>query len=73
MERLTSAWGYDIYELSKEECKENGRVYPTLCAFSSDWDEAEDGERHVDNSESEFETLKEAKGWCNYYQRNVCL
>ena len=73
MIRIASVCGYDIYELTKEECKANGRVYPTLCAFYDDWDEEEDGERHVNTSESEFETLKEAKEWCNYYQRNVCL
>lgn len=73
MKHLTTECGYDIYELSKEECKEHGRVYPTLCAFYSDWDESEDGERHVNDSECEFETLREAKSWCKYYQRNVCL
>ena len=70
MERVASVFGYDIYELSKEECRKNGRVYPTFCVFPDNWDEEEDGERQVNLSETEEVNLTEAKCWCSYYRRN---
>lgn len=70
MKKVTTKYGYDVYELTKDECKRNGRIYPLLCAFPNDWDEKEDGKRHVNYSNSEFETLQEFEDWAKEYRRD---
>lgn len=69
MKKVENFYGYDIYELSKEECRENYRVFPCLCAFCDNWDEYEDGVRTPNASECDFENLQEAKQWCKEYDR----
>lgn len=56
--------------LRKTNAQSNGRIFPLLCAFPNDWDEKEDGERHVNYSNSEFETLQEFEDWAKEYRRD---
>lgn len=69
MKKIASMYGYEIYELSREEARKEGRVYPCLCAFYDDWDDEEDGVRDVNYSECEFDNLDEANEWCKEYRR----
>ena len=64
MKKIETAYGYDIFELTKEECKE--RWYEFLC-FAV-FVEGETYET-VGLDESTFGTLEEAKDWCKEYDR----
>ena len=70
MKQVANFYGFDIYELTEQEAKKACRVYPCLCAFPDNWDEDEDGEREVDISECEFDSLVEAETWCRRYRRD---
>lgn len=70
MEKVTSFYGYDIFALTREEARRNGRIYPCLCAFYNDHDEDEDGAREVNTSKCEFEGIEEALEWCREYSRD---
>lgn len=70
MKKIDNFYGYDIYELSLAECRENGIQYPTLTAFYDDWDEDEDGQRTWSAGECDFDTIEEAREWCREYSRH---
>ena len=56
--------GYDLYELTKEECKEKWYEYPTIAIF----DEGEDYDTGCE--QCSVGTLEEAEEWCKEYRRD---
>lgn len=69
MKFLQTAHGYDIYELSADECKKNFRTFPLFCCFNAETTEPID--RELALSENEAETLEEMLSWCEKYCRNI--
>ena len=64
MKKIETTQGYDIYELTKEECKEKWYEYPTFAIF----DEGENYDNGVE--QCSVSTIEEAKEWCEEYSRN---
>lgn len=64
MKKVKTAYGYDIYELTKEECKKRWYEYPCFCAFC-------EGENFdtVGYEECSLGTLGELVEWCKEYAR----
>lgn len=69
MKLVATYYGYDVFELTATECRQFEREFPCLCVYYDNWDDAEDGVRTPNNSESEFGSLAEAKAWCKEYRR----
>ena len=65
MVEVTSAFGYDIYELTEEECDEGFYEYPCFCAVC----EGEDFEG-AGHEECSVGTLNEMLDWCREYRRD---
>ena len=63
MKKIETTRGYDIYELTKEECKEKWYEYPTFAIF----DEGETYENGIE--QCSVGTLEEAEEWCKEYDR----
>lgn len=70
MKFLQTANGYDIYELSADECKKNFRTFPLFCCFHAG---TEPVDRDLALSENEAETLDEMLDWCKQYSRDSIL
>lgn len=64
---LQTAYGYDIYKLSADECKKNFRTFPLFCCFNAG---TEPADRDLALTENEAETLEEMLDWCEKYSRN---
>lgn len=64
MKKIETMCGYDLYELTKEECNKHWYEYPCIAIFC-------EGETYdtVGCDESTFETIKEARAWCKEYDR----
>ena len=63
MKKIETTYGYDIYELSKEECKQRYYEFPTFAIF-------DEGETYdTDVEQCSVGTLKEAHAWCKEYDR----
>ena len=67
MKFLQTTNGYDIYELSADECKKNFRTFPLFCCFHAG---TEPIDRDLALSENEAETLDEMLDWCQKYNRD---
>ena len=65
MVKVETAHGYDIYELSQKECRENFYEYPTFAVFV-------EGESYatVGVDETSETSLEEARAWCEKYSLN---
>lgn len=70
MKFLQTTNGYDIYELSADECKKNFRTFPLFCCFHAG---TEPIDRDLALSENEAETLDEMLDWCQKYNRDSIL
>ncbi len=65
MKLVETTHGYDIYELSEQECKESFYEYPTYAVF------VEGENRDMVGFEEDSEgSLEEARKWCEKYSRN---
>ena len=65
MLKLTTSYGYDIYELTEQECNENFYEYPCFCAVYEGEDF--DGAGH---EECSVGSLNELLDWCKEYRRD---
>ena len=65
MEKVETTNGYDIYELSEDECEERYYSHPTFAVFV-------EGETYdtVGAEETSEGSLEEAQNWCKRYSRN---
>ena len=63
MKKIETAYGYDIFELTKEECREKWYEYPTFAIF----DEGENYDNGIE--QCSVGTLAEARMWCKEYDR----
>lgn len=64
MKKIETTNGYDLYELTKEECSKMWYEYPTIAIF----DEGENYENGIE--QCSVGTLEEARSWCKEYARN---
>lgn len=55
---------FRIYELTESECKQFGRVYPTLVCWSEEPGTVNEDIGNLNHSETETETLEEMVAWC---------
>lgn len=64
MMKLTTSFGYDIYELSEDECDERFYEYPTFAVFV-------EGENYdtAGVEETSEASLNDALAWCVRYRR----
>ena len=63
MKKIETAYGYDIYELTKEECKERWYEFPCFVVF-------DEGENYKNGIEQcSVGDLGSAKAWCQEYDR----
>lgn len=64
MVKIETNNGYDIYELTKQECKDLWYVYPTFAVFV-------EGETYetVGYDETSEGSLEDARKWCERYSR----
>ena len=64
MEKVETTNGYDIYELSEDECEEAYYCHPCFAVVF----EGEDIE--IGCEETTEGSLEEAQNWCERYSRN---
>ena len=57
---------YRVYELEERECREHGRVYPTLVCWLKNHHE---DIGNMSLTENESETIEEMTEWCEEYSR----
>lgn len=65
MVKVETKFGYDIYELTEQECDERFYEFPCFCAFYEDDDFESAG-----HEECSVGTLKEMLDWCEEYRRD---
>lgn len=65
MVKVAQKYGYDIYELTEQECDERFYEFPCFCAFY----EGDDFES-AGHEECSVGTLKEMLDWCEEYRRD---
>lgn len=58
MKKIKTVKNYNIYELTKEECKQKYYEYPTFAIFDKNYENIE---------ECSVGTIEEAEEWCNEY------
>ena len=65
MKKVATSFGYDIYELTQQECDKQFYEYPTFAVFV-------EGENYdtVGVDETSEASFEEALVWCEKYRRN---
>jgi len=66
--KVADLYGFEIYKLSKKECRQENLVYPTLIAVVNYFDEPA-SEITADMSRNDAKSIEEQKAWCRANSR----